>query len=61
MPLHSMATANLNKSEDFVTNTTAASKEDLGGPGTKKIQGTTLVQFFMYCKAKKNSEQSEKF
>jgi hypothetical protein len=24
--LHSMATANLNKSEDFVTNTTAASK-----------------------------------
>ena len=30
---HSMATANLKKSEDFVTNTTAASKcTYLGGP-----------------------------
>ena len=29
---HSMATANLKKSEDFVTNTTAASKYYLGGP-----------------------------
>jgi hypothetical protein len=28
---HSMATANLNKSEDFVTNTTAASKYILKG------------------------------
>ena len=23
------------------------------------VQGTTFVQFFMYCKAKKNSEPSE--
>ena len=25
------------------------------------VQGTTFVQFFMYCKAKKNLERSENF
>ena len=44
---HSMATANLKKSEDFVTNTTAASKyipNNFFFRNKKKIQEATLVQ-----------------
>ena len=81
---HSMATANLKKCEDFVTNSTAASKYIPRRPRISmnwnptfqtslhkiskefffrlpKFQGTTFVQFLMYCKAKKISELSENF
>ena len=89
---HSMAIANLNKSEDFVTNTTAASKYIHRRPRIsmnwnptfqtslhkiskviffrlkfffqeqkKNFQGTTSVQFFMYCRAKKNFGAIRKF